>query len=213
VHIDPAVAAHTVERVASACPLETVMAFGGEPLLYPDAVRAIMSAARDAGVPCRQVITNGCFTSDRSTRRAVLSMLAQVGVNDLIVSVDAFHQETLPFPKVMAFAAEAAERIPVRISPAWLVSREDDNPYNQKTRVLLSALSGTGIPVGEGNVIYPEGNALRYLSDYFKDAAPINPYAEDERGMRTISVAPNGDVLGDNVYRRDILDILASYTP
>ena len=47
VRIDPAVAANAVCRVADAYPIRTVMAFGGEPLLYPDAVYAIISAAKE----------------------------------------------------------------------------------------------------------------------------------------------------------------------
>jgi hypothetical protein len=69
------------------------------------------------------------------------------------------------------------------------------------------------IPVGEGNVIFPEGNARRYLAAYFTDTLPENPYVEDPRDVRCISFSPNGDVLGGNVYRRDIMEIIADYAP
>ena len=50
-HIDGAVAADAVRKIAAAYPIGTVMTFGGEPLLYPDAVCEIHTAAREMGRP------------------------------------------------------------------------------------------------------------------------------------------------------------------
>ena len=146
--------------------------------------------------------------------RAVATALAACGVNDLLLSVDAFHQEFSPLEAVQLFAAEAiACGIPIRLSPAWLVSPSDNNRYNRKTREILAALEELSIPVGAGNVIFPEGNARRYLAEYFTHTAPENPYVEDPRDVRCVSFSPNGDVLGGNVYEKDILTILKDYTP
>lgn len=213
-HIDPRVAADAVKRVAAVYGIKTVMAFGGEPLLYPDTVCAVMRAAHDADVPRRQVITNGYFVKNCLHMRGVAERLAACGVNDLLLSVDAFHQETIPLDAVKAFAAEAVKcGIPVRLSPAWLVGRDDDNSYNRKTRELLDSFSDLQIPVGEGNIVFPEGNAKKYLAEYFKETVPQNPYMEDPRDIRTLSFAPNGDVLDSNVYARDIMEILKRYAP
>ena len=67
--------------------------------------------------------------------------------------------------------------------------------------------------MGEGNVIFPEGNALKYLSDYFTDELPQNPYVEDPCDVRCLSFSPDGDVLDGNVYRQDIMEIIKGYTP
>jgi MoaA/NifB/PqqE/SkfB family radical SAM enzyme len=190
------------------------MAFAGEPLLYPEAVLAIMTAAAERGVPRRQVITNGFFTKDAARVRETARQLAAAGVNDLLLSADAFHQETIPLDAAMAFAREAkACGIPLRISPAWLVSANDDNPYNRRTRQLLESLADLQIPVGEGNIVFPEGNARKYLADYFKDTAPASPYEEDPLDVRCASFLPNGDVLGGNVYRQHISEIIQNYAP
>ena len=74
-------------------------------------------------------------------------------------------------------------------------------------------MSDMQIPVGEGNVIFPEGNALRYLSEYFESEQPLNPYVEDPCDVRCISFSPNGDVLNGNVYDQDIIEIINNYTP
>ena len=140
--------------------------------------------------------------------------LASSGVNDPLLSVDAFHQETIPLEPVLHFAACAAEAgIPIRLSPSWLVSEEDENPYNLRTRDILQAFASLNLPI-EGQIIFPSGNALKYLGEYLgNDVVPFNAYDEDPRDLRTISFDPNGDVLGGNVYKDSILDIIASYRP
>ena len=212
--IDPEIAADAVRKIAAEYDIKTVMTFGGEPLLYTDAVYAIMTAANELNIPKRQVITNGYFSKNADKIREVAQRLAVCGVNDLLLSVDAFHQETIPLDVVKRFASEAkAYGIPIRLQPAWLRSATDDNPYNSKTREILNSFVDMDIPVNEGNIIFPEGNALRNLSEYFTDTLPENPYVEDPRDVRCLSFEPNGNVLGGNVYRKDIMEILEDYNP
>ena len=212
--IDSAIASDAVRRVVAEYDIKTVMTFGGEPLLYPDVVYEIMSAAREANVPARQVITNGYFSRSREKIREVAEMLSLCGVNDLLLSVDAFHQDTIPLDVVLDFAREVTGRdIPARLQPAWLVSAEDNNPYNVETRKILHRFSELNIPVSEGNVIFPEGNAARYLTEYFEDESPENPYVDDPHDVCCLSFAPNGDVLDGNVYNSDIMKIIENYKP
>ena len=212
--IDAQIAADAVRKIASEYDIKTVMTFGGEPLLYPDVVYALMSAANDFNIPKRQVITNGYFSRNADKICEVAERLATCGVNDLLLSVDAFHQETLPLPIVKQFAAEAQRcGIPLRLQPAWVVSRGDDNLYNKRTREILGSFADLEIPVGEGNIIFPEGNALKYLAEYFTDVIPENPYVEDPCDVQCVSFSPNGDVLGGNVYEYDIMEIIEEYAP
>ena len=212
--IDPQIAADAVRKIAAEYDIKTVMTFGGEPLLYADAVYAIMTAAKELNIPKRQVITNGYFSKKTDKIREVVEQLATCGVNDLLLSVDTFHQETIPIDVVKQFATEAKKcGIPIRLSPAWLVSAVNDNPYNIKTREILDSFADMGISVGEGNVIFPEGNALKYLAEYFTHTLPENPYVEDPYDVRCVSFEPNGDVLGGNVYKRDIMEIIKDYAP
>ncbi len=212
--IDPAFASYAVRKIAAEYGIQTVMTFGGEPLLYTDAVYAIMTAATELNVSKRQVITNGYFSKNADRIREVAKGLAACGVNDLLLSVDAFHEETIPLRVVKQFATEAkACGIPIRLQPAWLVSATDNNLYNRKTREILASFADMEIPVGEGNVIFPEGNALKYLAEYFTDELPENPYREDSCNVKCISFEPNGDVLGGNVYKRDIMEIIKDYVP
>ena len=214
-HIDGAAAVDAVRKICACYDVKTVMTFGGEPLLFPETVCAIHKTAAELGVPKRQVITNGFFSKDKDKIKTVTRQLADSGVNDLLLSVDAFHQETIPLETVLLFAECAvASGLRVRLQPAWLVSRANQNPYNVKTNEILRAFEPLQIPQNQGNVVFPSGNALKYLREYFDaDAAPISPYEEDPENVKTISFAANGDVLNRNVYETDILEIIRTYRP
>lgn len=214
-HIDADVAVRSIREVCEHYRIESVMTFGGEPLLYPDTVCAIHSAAREMGVETRQVITNGYFSKKPERIESVARALADAGVNDLLLSVDAFHQETIPLEPVMAFAEYAVKAgIPVTLTPAWLVGPEDRNPFNLRTAEIIRAFGPLKIPTGEGNVVFPSGNALKYLRAYFgEDAVESSPYDEDPGDVRSLSFAANGDILNGNVYEADILEIIRNYRP
>lgn len=215
VHLDGAVAARAVRHLAREYRLESVMTFGGEPLLYPETVCAIHAAAREQGIPHRQLITNGFFTREESKIRETAAMLAESGVNELLLSADAFHQETIPLEPVKCFARAVQETgVALRIHPAWLVHPKDPNPYNRRTREILGEFAALGVEASDGNLIFPGGNARKYLADYFQEGeAPENPYEEDPRDLRAICVNPDGTVLGGSLSDRDILDILDAYRP
>ena len=55
-----------------------------------------------------------------------------------------------------------------------------------------------------------KGNTCRRKS---RREIPDNPYAEDPHDLRCVSFSPNGDVLGGNVYERDIMEIIGGYVP
>ena len=214
VYMDPALAADALKKIVTAYPIKTVMTFGGEPLLYPETVCAVMKTASELNIPKRQIITNGYFSKDAARIREVARKLAESGVNDLRLSADSFHQEYIPLEPVKIFAEEAkAAGIPIRIQPAWLVSRDDGNEYNIITKQIISEFAELGIKEADGNVIFPEGNALKYFAEYFADSAPDNPYVEDPADVRCISFDPDGTALGGNIYDTDIMEILKKYTP
>ena len=216
-----------IRFLAETYDMRSVMTFGGEPLLYPEVTCAIHRAAKDAGIPCRQLITNGFFTRDENRIREVAQALADAGVNDLLISVDAFHQENIPLEPVRAFALAAKEAGigKLRFSPAWVVNEIFDCPENTRTRGILASLADTGIPVGGGNDIFMAGNAIDHLSHYYPparldmaDCCGSMPYTEPLTHQTSLSIEPDGKVsvcgfdIG-NVNRESMADIVARYDP
>lgn len=214
-HIDADVAVKAIREVCDNYKIESLMTFGGEPLLYPEVVCAIHRTATENGIPQRDLITNGFFSKDFDRIQEVVKALEASGVRQILLSVDAFHQETIPLEPVKFFAeCVANSKIQIKLSPAWLVSVEDNNPYNVRTRKILQEFDDLNIPLGSGNVIFPSGNALVYLKEYFDESVEVfNPYEDDPYDVRAIGFSPNGDVLDGNVYQKGILDILNDYQP
>lgn len=214
-HIETEAAVTAIREVCDNYQIDSLMTFGGEPLLYPDVVCAIHRIAMEMGIPQRDLITNGFFSKDSNRIKEVVKNLEESGVCQILLSVDAFHQETIPLEPVKIFAeCVAKSKMRIKLSPAWLVSVDDNNPYNIRTREIIKELDYLNIPVGSGNVIIPRGNALKYLKEYFDENMEYSsPYDENPRDIRTIAFSPNGDVLDGNVYEKGILEILNEYQP
>lgn len=212
-NIDPAAAETAVRRLTEHYSINSLMTFGGEPLLHLDTTARIHAAAKECGIPNRQLITNGYFTKDSEKITAAAKLLAKSGVNDVCISADAFHQETVPLEPVLKFAGELVSHgIKICAHPAWLVSPEDGNPYNTKTREILLTFEDMGIPASSGNVIFAAGRALENFSEYIGSTPQQNPYEEDPKNVRTVSIDPYGNTLGGNILTTDILGIIENYS-
>ena len=214
-NIDKHIAADAVRKIAGEYDIKSVMTFGGEPLLYPETVFEIHNAAREMNIPKRQLITNGYFSRDYDRIKLVAEKLAESGVNEILLSVDAFHQETVPLEYVKLFAQAVKDNdVEIKVHPAWLVSPQDENPYNIKTKELLEQFNSINIETAEGNIIFPSGNALVYLSKYFDLSKETkNPYDEDPYDVKAICFSANGDILGGNIHKKKIEEILSDYSP
>ncbi len=226
-HVPLAESQEAIRWLAEHYPIRSVMTFGGEPLLYPEVVCGLHSVARDCGVPARQVITNGYFSKRPERVRQVAGELVSAGVNEVLLSVDAFHQETIPLEPVLHFARslEAASPGILRLSPAWVVNEAHDNPWNARTREILAGFAGLGLPVEEGNDIFMAGNAVEYLARYYpapaldkNDTCGSRPYTEPLDKIRSLSIEPSGDVLAcaypiGNLLEESMAEIAARYDP
>ena len=225
-HVLAQPAAQAISSLAQMYPIESVMTFGGEPLLYPDVVCAIHDAAASCQIPMRQLITNGCFSADPNAQVRIAKALTQAGVNQLLLSVDAFHQQTLPIENVYAFA-QAYKRLgqQIALQPAWVVNNAHDNPYNAQTKQILAAFAALEIPISSGNDIFLAGSAAKHLAQYYPTAqldpcaiCGRAPYTQPLTGITSLSIVPSGDVMVcgfaiGNIYEEDIAAVIARYDP
>jgi len=227
-HIDKSLAMEIVRRIGERYSPESVMTFGGEPLLFPEVVYAIHREATDSGIRCREVITNGYWSGDDRKTKEIAKGLAESGVNEINISVDAFHQEHIPLDIVRKTAEACLEaRVgDLAWNPCWLVSEEDDNQYNQRTRAILKELEDLPVRTSKGNVVEPLGWALINLKEFLPSRRAIPsgrcgdmPYASPLDSVKSISVEPDGkvavcnDLHIGNASRTDIIDIIENYDP
>ena len=153
--------------------------------------------------------------------------MCESGVNDVMLSVDAFHQETIPLELVLHFASALVFcGMPAfRVHPAWVVNKENDNPYNAETKRLLQIFIEKGIPVSNGNNIFFSGNAAIHLAGFYPShekldiTAPCGsaPYTSRLDEIDCLSLNPNGSVetcmkIG-NLFENDLASIIKNYNP
>lgn len=216
-----------VRKIAQTNQVESVMTFGGEPLLVPEVTCAIHEEALQCGIPTRQIITNGCFSNKDERIREVAHKLVLSGVNDILLSVDCFHQEFLSLAQVRKFveALQTEYTGRLRLHPSWVVNDSDDNQYNVRTRECLAYFEDLHVEGSRGNIIFPAGNAVQNLAEYFKKQ-PMDsnfrcgqaPYTVELDKVNEIIIDPNGDVFTcsfsiGNIMERDILEIIRDYDP
>ncbi len=222
-------AGRIVRQIADAYSLTSMMTFGGEPLLFWEVVCAAHEAAKDCGIPRRDIITNAGYPPSEPEFRKVAEGLAESGVTHAAVSVDAFHQEHVSVTTVEQNVRLLLDvGISVVWNPCWVVSREQKNRWNERTRKVIDALhlSIPAVAESEGNVVQPSGNALKWLGEYLptKTMAPEGacedvPYAGRLDNINSISIEPDGSVMVcndlsiGNANEQDVVEVLRRYDP
>jgi len=224
-HIDKLLAVKIVRKVGRKYSPESIMTFGGEPLLFPEIVCAIHKEAMDVGIPSREIITNGYWPENAGE---IARNLVESGVNEIIISVDAFHQEHIPINVVRKTAEccvdEGIDNI--EWNPCWVVSEDDNNKYNQETKSILKELEDIPVRSSEGNVLEPAGLAIANLKEFLpqKEKIPAGkcgdmPYTDPLDSVKGIYIEPDGEIavcndfhIG-NAFETDIIEIVESYDP
>lgn len=227
-HIDKSKAAEIVRKVGTKYSPQSIMTFGGEPLLYPDIVCSIHKEAAEVGIPVRDVITNGFWGTQTKEIQKIANNLVESGVNKVSISVDSFHQEFIPLEIVKKAAQSLVDAGMPHVSwnPCWVVSRDHDNQYNHKTKALLNQLKDIPALESEGNIAQPRGRAQVLLRQLFpprtrmpKGKCGDIPYAEELDSVKTLYVEPDGSIdvcqefcIG-NASETDIIDLIEDYDP
>ena len=97
---------------------------GGEPLLKPDKILGILEAAQRSDIDIEYIETNASWHRDEASTLAVLKELKNRGVHTLLISIDPYHNEYIPFWKVKALIS-ACSRAKMNVFP-WLMDFWED---------------------------------------------------------------------------------------
>jgi MoaA/NifB/PqqE/SkfB family radical SAM enzyme len=221
-------AVNVINELGKTYSIDSIMTFGGEPLLFADTVCKIHETAYENNINRRDIITNGYFTKNIETIEKTAQKLCNSKITRMLLSVDAFHQESIPIEPVIHFAKSLKKYgfNGLNSHPAWLVNKDHDNQYNKKTKEILDIFLKIGIEPSNGNNIFPKGNAVKYLHEYFKKPkkeelfVPCGslPYTGKLDKIETIGINPNGDIFEcslfmGNVYDKNIHEIIENYNP
>ena len=73
---------------------------GGEPLLKPNKILDVLDSARKNRIAIEYIETNASWYRDEASATAALRELMDHGVHTLLISIDPYHNEYIPFRKV-----------------------------------------------------------------------------------------------------------------
>lgn len=97
---------------------------GGEPLLKPERILSVLESAKRNKIDVEYIETNASWFKDESSAKMVLRELMKYGVNRLLISIDPYHNEYIPFCKVKGLI-EACSKVNMGVFP-WLLEFWDD---------------------------------------------------------------------------------------
>ena len=97
---------------------------GGEPLLKPDKIMDVLEVARRNRMDIEYIETNASWYKDESSANTVLKELKNHGVHTLLISIDPYHNEYIPFWKVKALI-QACSKAKMNVFP-WLMEFWND---------------------------------------------------------------------------------------
>ena len=100
--------------ISSGC--RSVHIGGGEPLLEPQGLMAVIRAARSSGIGIDYVETNSGWYSDAGNALDMLAGLKAEGVSALLISMSPFHNAHIPFARVKR-VIEACRRVGIQALP------------------------------------------------------------------------------------------------
>ncbi len=111
-------AAETIFRRIAGLGCRSVHIGGGEPLLDPAGLVAVLTAARKTGMGIDYVGTNSAWYVDKDRAADILSDLRAAGLRTLLVSISPFHNAHIPFARVRG-VIDACREAGIQVFP-WV---------------------------------------------------------------------------------------------
>jgi hypothetical protein len=97
---------------------------GGEPLLKPEKILDVLEAAKRKNINIEYIETNSSWYRDEESAKAFLMELKNHGVHTLLISIDPYHNEYIPFWKVKALI-QACSKAKMNVFP-WQIDFWND---------------------------------------------------------------------------------------
>ena len=132
-----------LEHTTSVTKLDSFMIFGGESMLYPERAIKLFQKAKELGIPRIELITNGFWGKDNDRAKSLATQLKEAGVNEVLISVDAFHLPYIPldYPRNVALVSLAAGIDKVAWNVAVLENENASNKFDRQTSEILRVLA------------------------------------------------------------------------
>ena len=173
---------------------------GGEPLLQPEKLLPVLNAAAKNNVYIEYIETNASWYKDDRRAGEVIRNLKQHHIHTLLISIDPFHNEYVPFSKVKGLIA-ACNRHGMEVFP-WRMEfwgdleaagddaavhslEEYEEIFHKDYKLMLAKRYG----------LNPRGRALQTYKEYLEDQ-PIEDILDHS--------SPCRELLGVNHFHVDL---------
>ena len=145
---------------------------GGEPLLRPERIYPVLESARRNRIAIDYIETNASWFKDEASAIEVLKEIMDRGVHQLLISIDPYHNEYIPFYKIKGLMM-ACSKANMGVFP-WLMEFWDDldsfdhsRPHSLEEYGRLFGQSYLRRLPGRYGIGY-KGRALKTYRDTFK---------------------------------------------
>ena len=192
--------ARTYVDEASRIPsIDWISLTGGEPMLHVDLVEGIVAYASDRGIKT-ELVTNCSWAATPKKAFDLLRRLSDAGLNVLNISVDDFHQATIPFERVK-ISYEAAKILGTRIVVMTALSKSGSLRLADVSRLLgeeipspSEAVTLEHAAIGIESGFTPIGRGATIpRSEWYFDGSPLTGGCGAV--LRDLGVRPSGEVL------------------
>ncbi len=156
-----------LDQLAERGPRARYFIGGGEPFLQLARLRATVAGMRRRGLQLDYVETSASWAVDDAHAVEVLTGLAEVGLDQVMVSLSPFHAEHIPVlkPTSVINASRVLPRGALISLPSFISDLQDhplDRPLELE-RILSQAGDGYALAIAERYSTVPAGRAGRYL--------------------------------------------------
>jgi hypothetical protein len=158
---------HWLKVLVDTQPLNSLTIHGGEPFLHLDLLAAIIEYVQDLNIEQRWVITNGYWATREEESKKILSGLKKSGLRGITFSVDAFHQEFIPFDCVRrGIGAAVGVGFDTVAVDSYFLSTARDNECDEATKQYQRELRDIHGVVFSSYIADFEGRASDQLTHY-----------------------------------------------
>lgn len=167
--IDLPLALRCINSISSEYKLRTIGLLGGEPTLHRPVLLSLISQARANNIPNIMMFTNGEWGRNISEIEKMCFELKNAGLTEIILSVDYFHQLTIPLENCLQIASKATENgLRVRFSMCCLENISSDNIVDKRNREIQGKISSLlNVPIQYQTLRF-FGRASKLITHYPK---------------------------------------------
>jgi len=225
--IDKKIAFDSINYVSRNYQLQTLGLLGGEPTLHYQLLLDIISEAKKNQIPNIMLFTNGEWGGNKINVERMCKDLKRVGLTEIIISVDYFHQKTIPIQYCINIAFMALSiGLRVRFSMCVFEDINSNNEFDSTNRSIFQIIkTNLNLPINIQKMrFFGRANNLSSFSRKLYSANDVNHPCREKEFFGSLN-KPKGFLIDNfgyiqicdgisigNIYKKSLQEILNDYS-